>query len=92
MNDKGFQCELVVNIPKLDCECGRKPRVRFPAADDGKRYTKALEIAVLGSLMTRSRTKTVSEFRIGWETVDTILRHAVQRAFPEQDLVYDRFH
>lgn len=88
VNDKGFQCKLIVNIPKLKCECGRTPRVRFPAADEGKRYTRDLARAVLGSLLEKSRSATANEFQIGWETVDTILRSAVRSAIPEQDLSY----
>lgn len=86
VTDKGYRCELAVNIPKLACECGSTPRVRFPAADDGKRYTRALSRAVLESLMTRSRLATANEFQIGWETVDAIVRNMVKDAIPEQDL------
>lgn len=88
VTDKGYRCELAVNIPKLSCECGSTPRVRFPAADDGKRYTRALSRAVLESLMTRSRSATANEFQIGWETVDSIVKSMVKDAIPEQDLSY----
>ena len=41
VTDKEFHCKLLVNIPKLDCtKCGRKPRVRFPATDERKGYTR----------------------------------------------------
>lgn len=87
VNDKGFECILYVNIPKLDCtNCGRKPSVRFPAADPRKSYTRALAKAVLASLMTKSKKSVAEEFHLKWDVVDSILDDAVEMAIQEQDL------
>lgn len=89
VTDKGFHCILLVNIPKLDCkECGRKPRMRFPAADERKGYTRQLAKAVMASLKKKSKSDVAAEFDLDWDTVDWILDDAVRKAIPEQDLSY----
>ena len=78
---------LRVNIPKLDCkECGHKPRMRFPAADERKGYTRQLAKAVMASLKKKSKSDVASEFDLDWSTVDWILDDVVRKAIPEQDL------
>ncbi len=87
VTDKGFHCMLLVNIPKLDCKgCGHKPRMRFPAADDRKGYTRQLAKAVMASLKKKSKSDVASEFDLDWSTVDWILNDVVRKAIPEQDL------
>ncbi len=87
VNDKGYECTLYVNIPKLDCKnCGRKPSVRFPAADPKKSYTRELARAVMSSLITKSRTSVAKEFHLKWDVVDSILDDAIEKAMIEQDL------
>lgn len=89
VTDKGFHCKLLVNIPKLDCtECGRKPRMRFPAADERKGYTRQLAKAVVASLKKKSKSDVAAEFDLDWDTVDWILDDVVRNAIPEQDLSY----
>ena len=87
VTDKGFHCKLLVNIPKLDCtECGRKPSMRFPAADGRKGYTRQLAKAVMASLKKKSKSDVAAEFDLDWGTVDWILDDVVRKAIPEQDL------
>lgn len=85
--DKGYECLLVVNIPKLGCtNCNSTRQVRFPAADERKAYTRQLAKAVLTSLKTKSRSATAEEHSIHWSTVDSILDDAISEAIVEQDL------
>lgn len=89
VSDKGYVCQLLVNIPKLDCMyCNSTKQVRFPAADDRKTYTRQLAKAVLTSLRTKSRSATAAEHNIHWSTVDRILDDAISEAIIEQDLSY----
>lgn len=87
ITDKGHECQLVVNIPKLRCDgCKGTPRVRFPAADGRKGYTRQLKRAVITALKTKSRTSAAKEFNLHWETVENILADTIGEAISEQDL------
>lgn len=87
--DKGFQCMLAVNLPKLKCDnCGGTPQLRFPAADPGKSYTRPLAQAVIAALRSKTKSAVAKEFYLHTDTVDAILNDAVKSALSEQDLSY----
>lgn len=85
--DKGHQCILLVNIPKLCCTtCHGTPQVVFPAADRRKSYTRRLKEVVLAALQTRSKSSVAEEYCLHWSTVNRILNDAIAEAIIEQDL------
>ena len=87
VSDMGHECEIRVNLPKLDCKgCGRKLQIRFPAARAKVSYTKELEKEVMRSLTENTIEGTARKLRIGAWIVSDILKYHVRKAVPEQDL------
>lgn len=85
--DLGFRCILTVKLPKLDCgSCGKKPRLRFPAARRNVSFTKEMEKAVLTEVSDLNLSKTAEKLGLSRRIVAGILEYNVKRAIPEQDL------
>jgi len=87
IHDMGYDCKLVVSLPKLDCKCcGGKHQVRFPAARPDVSFTKEFEKTVLSEVCSSPMTKVAEKLNVGRWIVDDIVRYHVDRALPEQDL------
>lgn len=81
----GYDCVLEVDVPKLDCTCG-KHRLPFPAARDKVTYTKDFEKEVLRSLLKSTITGTADRLHVGRWIVDDILSYRTRSSFDELDL------
>lgn len=81
----GYDCILEVDVPKLDCQCG-KHRLPFPAARENVSFTKDFEKEVLRSLLKSTITGTANRLHVGRWIVDDILRYRTRSSFDEMDL------
>ena len=77
---------IVAQVPRLKYKSGRVEEAATPWADRYSRLTRVMEAFVIRLLLAASCTKRVAKLMgLHWETVNTIMKRAVQRGLLRRD-------
>ena len=89
VDDLGCRCFIHVEVPKYDCaECGSTVQQPFPLAESNVSYTRPFAIEVVKRLREDTVKAVADSLATSRDIVGSILRRAIRRALPEQDLSY----